>query len=216
MAGNHRGIAGCGCLVFLVIICIVGAGVLMHPFTLRLLGGQLSYSDTIVPGDIIFVPRFEEDKNGELYLDAFRDYWAGIGKSILIVDDKVLGVSVRDIVARMAKERGIREDAIRKVEAEGDGAGLAFAVKKGLAALGAKKVVLLVPEYASRRFHLLYGSGSQNSMFLIKAVNVSYFKKDKWWRDGQSRHLMVAEVYAIVSLYVDRFKRGEKEDHGKE
>ena len=215
MAGNQRGMAGCGCLVFLVVIFVIGAGVLMHPYSLRFLGSRLYYSDRIVPGDLIFVPRFSEDKNGELYVDAFREYWAGNGKSIWVEDEKILGVSVREFVTRMAKERGIKEEAIKKIEAEGEDG--ERALKKRVAAFNGK-VIVIVPDYASRRYHLLCDSlkGSQRTVFLIKAVNVSYFKKDKWWRDEQSRYLMAGEIYDIVRLYMDRFKHGDKEDRRKE
>jgi hypothetical protein len=218
MAGNERGLAGCGCLVVIVVVVIIAAGLTMHPFTLRLLGSRFYYTDKVSPGDIILVPRFSEDKNGELYVDAFREYWAGNGKTLWIEDEKILGTSLREFVARMAKERGIKEEAVKKIEAEGEGLAREQSVMTKIAALKVKGVVVIVPEYASRRFRLLYDSSkvSQHTTFMIKGVHVSYFKKDKWWKDEQSRHLLVGEIYDIASLYVNRFKHGDKDEVKKE
>jgi hypothetical protein len=218
MAGNERGLAGCGCLVVIVVVVIIAAGLFMHPFTLRLLGNRFYYSDKVSPGDIIFVPRFSEDRNGELYVDAFREYWAGNGKTLWIEDEKLLGTSLREFVTRMAKERGIKEEAVKKIEPEGEGLDRELSVKAKVAALKVKRVVVIVPEYASRRFHILYDSSraSQHMTFMIKGVHVSYFKKDKWWKDEQSRHLLVGEIYDIASLYMNRFRHGDKEDGRKE
>ena len=82
---KNEGKAGCGCLIFILVISMVAVGILMHPFTLRLLGGQLRYEDKTVPSDAIFVPNFPEDRNGELYQEAFREYQAGNGRTRILV-----------------------------------------------------------------------------------------------------------------------------------
>ena len=158
MEKAEKGRAGCGCLLFLLVVCMIIAGALIHPFSLRVLGGGFRYADKIVPCDAVFVPRFEEDRNGEIYVEAFREYWSGNGKAIWVENDRVLGLTMKEIVERMAKARGIKEGAIKAVGAEGHRAGSAEYVKEVLARQGIRKVVLVVPEYASRRFHLLYGS----------------------------------------------------------
>ncbi len=214
---NNRGRIGCGCLLFLLVACMIIVGIFIHPFTLKTIAGQLKYEDKIFPSDVLFVPRFTEDKNGELYRDAFREYWAGNGKAIWIEDDKVLGMSIVDIVAKMAKTRDIKEGALKKLVVEGDGGANTDKIREAFSKMGVKKVIILVPEYASRRFHLFYGSlkDSGKVSYLIKSVNVPYFKQDRWWKDSLSRTLLARELSYMVSYYLKRFKYGEKEDTKK-
>jgi hypothetical protein len=219
MTGNKKGKAGCGCLLFIVVVCMVLAALLVHPFSLRVLTGLLIYQDKIVPSDVLLVPRFLEDKNGELYQEAFREFWAGNGKVVYVEDDQVLGFSVIEIVAKMAKQRGIKEDIVKKLEMGSEDKAAASKVKERLSRLGVKKAILLVPEYASRRFHLLYGSGGadEKTIFLVKPVTVSYFKREKWWANEFSRAALQRELYALGSFYFSRFKYGPKsEETGKE
>ena len=202
------GKAGCGCLLFVLICFLVAIGLSVHPISLRLVGSQLRYEDKIFPSDAIFVPRFDEDRSGDLYIDAFREYWAGNGQTVYIEDDRMLGASILEPVQRMARQRGIKEGAVKKVDVEGNDAEKVLKIKKSFTAMGMKKVVVLVPEYASRRFHILYGdsSVSAKTVYLIKPVNVPSFKKDRWWKDGQSRMILLRELFAMASLAVDRFR----------
>jgi len=207
---SEKGRAGCGCLLFLLVVCLVAAGVLVHPFSLRVLAGRFLYGDKIVPCDVVFVPRFEEDRGGEVYVEAFREYWAGNGKAIWIENGRVLGLTMKEIVERMAKARGIKEGAIKAVELEGDDAAKAEALKRTFGRLGIRKVVLVVTDYASRRFHLLYESagpeGEKSPLFLVKPVEVAYFKMDKWWEDSLSRGLMAHELYEFCLLWANRLR----------
>jgi hypothetical protein len=210
---------GCGCLLLLLVISMVLAGALIHPFSLRLMADRFHYGDRIMPCDVIYVPRFTEDGNGEVYAEAFREYWAGNGKIIWIEDDRVFGFSMKDIVTRMAKERGIKDGAIKALELEGDDLAKAARTRTALAKQGVRKAVLVVPEYASRRFHAMYGSeGSapgDSVLFLIRPVKVSYFSADKWWRSDTSRSMIMREFYRFGAFYVDRYKYGDKGYAGK-
>ncbi len=214
---GSTGKAGCGCLIFLLIVCMVCVGIFIHPFTLKLVGKQFVYEDKIFPSDALFVPRFPEDKNGEVYAEAFREFWAGNGKAIWIEDDRILGMSILDIVGRMAKSRGVPEGSLKKLEVEGEGAARIARIEAAFSKMGAKRVVIVVPEYASRRFHAIYGSSKDGSKvsYLIKPVIVSCFKKDKWWKDRLSREILFDEASRMASYYVERFKYGEKEDNKK-
>ena len=167
-----KGKAGCGCLLFVLICFLVAIGLSVHPISLRLMGSQLRHEDKIFPSDAIFVPRFDEDRNGDLYIDAFREYWSGNGQTIYIEEDRMFGASILEPVQRMARQRGIKDGAVKKVDVEGDDAEKTLEIKKTFAAMGLKKVIVLVPEYASRRFHILYGdsSVSAKTVYLIKPV----------------------------------------------
>jgi hypothetical protein len=218
MTGNRKGKAGCGCLLFIVIVCLVLAALLVHPFSLRMLTGLLIYQDKIVPSDALVVPWFLEDKSGELYQEAFREFWAGNGKMIYVEDGQVLGMSRKELVARMAKQRGIKEDVVKGLEISPEDRALVSKLRERLAQLGVKKAIILVPEYASRWFHLLYGSedGNERVVFLVKPVTLSYFKRDKWWANEFSRYGMQRELYDWGSLCLSRFKYGQKsEETGK-
>lgn len=214
---NNSGKTGCGCFIFILIVFMIIAGIVAHPFSLKTIGSQFVYEDKIFPSDAIFVPRFFEDKSGELYIEAFREYWAGNGKSIWIEDDQILGISILDIVSRTARTRGINEGILKKINVDGEDRIRVGKIKETFSGTGMKKVIILVPEYASRRFHLIYGSSKENSQvsYLIKPVNMSYFKKDKWWKDSTSRDLLLKEISCLVSYYFERFKYGEKEDKDK-
>ncbi|HOJ71413.1 MAG TPA: hypothetical protein PLR38_06205 [Syntrophorhabdaceae bacterium] len=208
---NNRGRAGCGCLLILLVIFMVFIGISIHPFTLRIIGKQFRYEDKVFKSDVIFVPRFNEDKNGEIYIDAFREYWAGNGNIISIEEDSIMGISMHEIVTRMAKTRGIKAEAIIRLDTKGDAGEKSERIKDAFIKSGAKKVIIMVPEYASRRFHLLYGSSRDKAgiVFIIKPVSVSYFKMDRWWRDSGSRVILFREVCSLCSYYFNRFKYGD-------
>ncbi len=213
---NNRGKAGCGCLMFILVACMIIAGIFVHPFSLKTIANQLRYEDKIFPSDAIFVPRFFEDKNGELYTEAFREYWAGDGKTIWIEDDKILGMSILDIVAKTAQTRGIKEGVLKKIAVEGEGRIKVNKTQEAFSKIGVKKVIILVPEYASRRFHLLYSPSKEGAVvYLIKPVNMSYFKKDKWWKEPMSRDMFLKELSYMASYFLERFKYGEKNDTEK-
>ena len=219
MTGNQNGKAGCGCLLFVVIVCMVLAALLVHPFSLKVLTGLMIYEDKMVPSDALLVPRFLEDKNGELYQEAFRELWAGHGKVIYVEDDHVLGMSVAEIVAKMAKQRGVKEDIVKRLEMGSADKAAVSKMKESLAQLGVKKAILVVPEYASERFHLLFGHGGadEKTIFLVKPVTVSYFKREKWWANEFSRAALQRELYALGSFYFNRFKYGQRsEETGKD
>src|SRR5271157_44901 len=145
MTGNRKGKAGCGCLLFVVIVCMVLVALLIHPFSLRVLTGLLVYQDKIVPSDALLVPRFFEDKNGELYQEAFREFWAGNGRMIYVQDDQVLGMSVKEIVSKMAKQRGIKEDVVKKLDIGSEDKAAVSKLTEELEQVGVKKAILLVP-----------------------------------------------------------------------
>jgi len=206
---KQDGKAGCGCLFFILICFLVAIGLSVHPISLRLMGNQFRHEDRIFPSDGIFVPRFDEDKNGELYVEAFREYWAGNGKIIYIEEEKILGTSILEPVRQMARQRGIKDDAVRKVEVQGDNFERTAKIKKIFAAMGLRKVIVLAPEYASRRFHALFGDspGAGRTVYLIKPVSVTYFKKDGWWKEGRSGMLLLKELSSMASFAVDRFRQ---------
>jgi hypothetical protein len=209
---------GCGCLLFLLVICMIAAALTVHPLSLRLVGKWLRYEDKIVPADLIMVPRFPEDKNGELFIEAFKEFWAGDGKEIVVEDDRLLGIPLKDLVQKMAKERGIKEGAISAIEATGQGYVKAARIKAVLAKRGTKKVIIIVPSYSSRLFHLVYEPnndrpGKDSLLCLIKPIDVSYFKKDSWWKNNFSRSLAFREIYAIASAVVPLKKLSSHEEN---
>ncbi|HOJ42685.1 MAG TPA: hypothetical protein PK800_01065 [Syntrophorhabdaceae bacterium] len=205
---NNKGKAGCGCLFILLVIIMVFIGLFIHPFTLKIIGKQFRYEDKIFKSDVIFVPYFSEDKFGDTYIEAFREYYAGNGRAIWIEDDKVLGASVFDIVIQLAKARGIKENVIFKVDLDKDEKARAEKIKNLFVKSGVKKVIVIVPEYASKRFHLLFNE-EERLTFIIKPVQVFYFKMDRWWKDGVSRQLLFREACEIGSIYFQRFKIGD-------
>lgn len=210
---NNKGKAGCGCLVFILVVCMVGAAIFMHPFTLKFIMNQFKYADKIFQSDVIFVPRFPEDKNGELYIEAFREFWSGNGKTIWVEDDKLLGMSISEMVLKMAQERNIKDGVIKKVEVSGEGKVKSEKIKEYIEKMGIKKVIVIVPEYASRRFHMIYGASKEDDkvLFLIKPVSVSYFNKDKWWKETLTRDLFLKELFSMGTYYSDKFKYGAKD-----
>jgi len=210
---NNKGRVGCGCLIFILVVCMVGAGIFMHPLTLKFIANQFRYEDKIFQSDVIFVPRFSEDKNGESYIEAFREFRAGNGKAIWVEDDKLLGMNISEMVLKMAKDRGIKDGVIKKIEVDGEGKTKAGKTREYIEKTGVKKVIVVVPEYASRRFHMVFGSPKDDEkvLFLIKPVSVSYFKKDKWWKESVSRDIILKELSLIGSYYFDKFKYGVKE-----
>ncbi len=200
---GNKGKAGCGCLIGILVIIMILAGVLMHPMSLKFMAKQFRYEDRIVPADAVFVPRFVEDRKGDLYTEAFREYFAGNGKVIYIEDDRILGTNIVEFVSRMARARGIKENVIKGIDPGPDEALRTKALKEKLKASGIRKVIVVVPEYASRRYHYIYASSGDDGamLYMIKPVQVSYFQKDRWWRDSLSRSVAAREFLASLSYY---------------
>ena len=194
-----------------LVIFLVTVAAFMHPFTLRLLADRLVYKDPIVTSDAILVPYFPEDRNGELFMDAFREFWAGNGKFILVEEQRVFGLSLTELVRRLAEERGIKEPVVRKVEVETDGPGDPVTLKKKVSALRLKKVIVVVPDYASRRFHAAFeGPGEgEKTIYLIRPVAMSYFTRERWWRTAATRRIATSEIYGTLALYVGRLTGGK-------
>jgi len=206
---GSKGKAGCGCLLGILVTIMILVGVLFHPVSLKFMAKQFRYEDKIVPADAIFVPRFPEDRNGELYVQAFREYFDGNGKALYIEDDKVLGIDVSDLLSRMAKERGIKQGVIKPVHPGNDREKSTAVLKEKLRATGLKKVIVIVPGYVSRRYHYMYDSSRQEDavLYMIKPVQVSYFRPDVWWRDDLSRSLMAREFYASLVYYYSLLRK---------
>jgi hypothetical protein len=220
VSSAHKGSIGCGCLLFIVILVIIISGVSIHPFTLKLVARYLNYSDTILPADVVFVPRFPEDKAGEVYTEAFRQYWQGNGTLIWMEDDKILGFSLSDLVSRMAKERNIKEDIVRKIDLKGNDIAKAQEARELFVRMKYRKVIIIVPEYAARMFHRMYDSkeGKTLPIFLVKPVDVSYFRGDLWWKDASSRRLVGREIFRMGRRLIKGFggtTETVKEEDGK-
>lgn len=203
------GKVGCGCLIGILVVIMVLAGVSLHPVSLRFLGKSFRYEDKIVPADAIFVPRFGEDHNGELYVEAFREYFSGNGKVLYIENDKVLGTDMHDLVSRLAKSRGIKDNVTKPLYTEDMGDRKTAFFKQKLKEAGLRKVIVVVPEYASRRYHNMYDPTRDGGavLYMIKPVKVGYFRADRWWRDELSRSLMAREFYASLLYYYSLLRK---------
>lgn len=208
---SSPGKAGCGCLIMGLAVFLVAAALMMHPFSLRILGDRLVYRDTIVTSDAILIPYFPEDKNGELFMDAFREFWAGNGRVILVEEQRVFGLSLTELVRKLAHERGIKEPVVRKVDVEPDDSGNPVRLKAKVSTLHLKKVIVVVPDYASRRFHAAFddSEGDGKSVYLIRPVTMSYFNRERWWRSAATRCIVAGEIYGTLSQYASRFTGGK-------
>ena len=205
---NDRGKTGCGCLLAILVIIMVIAGIGFHPVSLKYVTKYLRYEDPIVTADAIFVPRFHEDKNGELYSDAFREYFAGNGRAVYVENDRLVGR--KDIGAtlnHMAQARGVKESVVKTVNPGDRDAMRPSEIKKKLKAAGLKKVIVIVPEYAARRYHVIYSRDTGGTLYMIKPLKVSYFQSDRWWRDHLSRALTAHEVYTVLVDYYNEFAK---------
>jgi hypothetical protein len=210
---NDRGKTGCGCLVAILVIIMVIAGIGFHPVSLKSVTKYLRYEDAIVTADAIFVPRFHEDKNGELYSDAFREYFAGNGRVIYVENDRLVGrKDIGATLSQMAQARGVKENVIKTVNPGNRDAMRPSEIKKKLRAAGLKKVIVIVPEYAARRYHQTYSRETGGTLYMIKPLKVSYFQGDRWWRDHLSRALTAHEVYIVLLHYYNELL---KKDSGE-
>ncbi|MHB8108545.1 MAG: SGNH/GDSL hydrolase family protein [Syntrophorhabdaceae bacterium] len=200
---GNKGRAGCGCLLTTLIIIMIIAGLGFHPVTLKYTAKYFRYEDKIFPADALFVPVFPEDNTGEVYADAFREYFSGNTRMIYVETDRILGNDTGNMVLRMAKERGVKESAIKLIPAGNNAPVTTDTIKKTLKNAGARKIIILVPDYASRRYHAMYPSDNDPSgiVFMIKSLRVSYFRSDKWWRDELSRALLARESYNLLVYY---------------
>ena len=208
---GQRGKAGCVCFLFCLVIALVAVGLFLHPLSLRFVFNQLRYEDKVFPSDAIFVPRFAEDRQGETYTAAFGELKAGNGKAIWIEEDTILGTSILDPVQRMAKNQGVRGDLIKGVHLKGSSPEKMRRLSELASGQQVKKVIVVVPEYASRTYHACLAplDGEGKTVFLVRPVKVSYFLKEAWWKDTVSRALVLREFSALGGIYIDRFKYGD-------
>lgn len=204
---GEQGKVGCGCLFFSFLALLVALFLFLHPLTLRIVGKQLIYADKVHYSDVIFVPKFSEDTEGETYVAAFEELKKGSAKSIWIEDYEILRTSVVSILKKLAKERGIKEDLIKGVNLNGNEAEKRKTLAELLKKERAKKTIVMVPEYASRRFHILYRSSENGEqVFFVVPVKVRYFNSEKWWKESVSRDVVIKEYAAILSIFLDNFK----------
>ena len=145
------------------------------------------------------------------YSDAFREYFAGNGRAIYVENDRLLERDIGVIVTRMAQDRGVKERVIKTVDSGNGTAARQSGIKKKLKAAGLKKVIIIVPEYAARRFHMMYSRDTGGTLYMIKPLKVSYFQGDSWWRDSLSRALTAHEMYTVL---MDYYKERIKKDPG--
>lgn len=213
---GNKGKAGCGCLIGILIIIMVLAGALMHPMSLKFIAKQFTYADKIVKADAVFVPRFAEDRGGSLYAEAFREYFAGNAKLIYIEDDDILGMKVSELVSKMAKARGVRENIIRAIDPGIETSQKGNILKEKLKITGNTKVIVLVPEYASRRYRDIFNYPRDETIYMIKPVQVPYFQKAKWWHDPSSRSLVAREFSTIVTYYYETLRNNFSRKYRKE
>ncbi len=87
----------------------------------------------------------------------------------------------------MAQARGVKENVVKTVNPGETDENRPSVIKKKLKAAGLKKVIVIVPEYASRRYHMIYSRDTAGTLYMIKPLKVSYFPSDRWWRDDLSR-----------------------------
>jgi hypothetical protein len=209
---RNRGRVGCGCLVFLLGIILVAIGLLAHPVSLRFAARQLRYEDKIFPSDALFVPRFAEDRQGETYIAAFKELKSGNGKLILIEDDTFLGAGILEPVQKMAKNHGVGSDLVKSIRAGEEAPGSSRKPGDPFSDRQVRKVIVVVPEYASRVYHAALGARENDggTIFLVRPVKVSYFNGESWWKDALSRNLVLREYSALGGVYIDRFTFGDK------
>lgn len=210
---KEEGKVGCGCLFFLFLLFLVVFGILFHPKTLRFIGGQLIYRDKILFSDVLYVPRFSEDSDGELYLAAFEELKKGNGRWIWVEDYELLQTSVVNILRRLAKERGVKEDLIKGIRLNGKESEKWKKLIELCKKERIRRVVVFVPEYSSRRYHImLTGRSNGEVVFLINPVKLAFFNQERWWKESKSREAILKEYVEIISLYSEKFKYGRQKE----
>ncbi|MCX7857406.1 MAG: hypothetical protein N2513_05430 [Deltaproteobacteria bacterium] len=207
---KKSGKIGCGCLFFLLLFFLVFLGIFFHPISLKFLSKQLVYGDKIYFSDVAFVPRFVEDLDGELYIAAFEELRKGNVKALWIEDYYVLGISVTQILKKMAKDRGLKENLITGIKLDGKDYEKREALLDHFMKIGIKKVILFVPEYSSRRYKALYGNSRERApIFLINPVKMRIYNHERWWKENVSRELLFREYSALISIYLGKLKYQE-------
>lgn len=209
---NNKGKAGCGCLLIVLVVCVILVGLFMNPVSLKTITKKLRYEDKMDRADIVFVHRFEEDKEGELYNEAFHQYKIGNARAIYVEEDLTFGVSIELAIAKLAAIRGIKENAVKAVDAPGEGMAKLNNFDEKFRQTGARKVIVVVPEYASKRFRSFYDLIQKQSsiVYMIDPVQVTYFARDRWWKDSKSRLLIIKELYQRV---VDDVRNPEPQEN---
>ena len=215
MGKLNKGRAGCGCLLFAA-RRLHGRRGCAHPSFLvqGLAAASATRTDRAVRRRFRAAVR-RKTRTGRSTREAFREYWAGNGKAIWVENDRVLGLTMKEIVARMAKARGIKEGAIK-----------AWTSRKATRRSRLPRRSRRSQNRGSRRWSSWCPitprrdstcstsrgrKGEGPLLFLVKPVEVSYFKTDKWWKDDLSRALM-GQNLRVGLLYGNRFGAWQEEE----
>jgi hypothetical protein len=145
-----------------------------------------------------------DDFGSERLIEAAKLVESGLGPSLWVTCPTSYGVSECEIGKAFLRRAGFRASTLRAVQTtlQPETAEARLAAEQ-LSSMGIKSVVVVVPDYKSRRLDRLYRRicAQRGIVARTLAVSTPQFNADNWWQARQSRKLFFHEMIRWTGIF---------------
>jgi hypothetical protein len=164
-------------------------------------------SISLNPADAVLVPTADwlrDDFGSERLIEAAKLVESGLGASLWVTCPTSYGVTECEVGKAFLTQAGFPASTLHAVQTtlqpETSEARLAA---EQLHVMGIKSVVVVVPDYKSRRLGRIYRRicVQQGIVARTLAVSTPQFNADNWWHARQSRKLFLTEIIRWTGIF---------------
>jgi hypothetical protein len=166
------------------------------------------WNTSLKPADAVLVPTADwlrNDYGSEPLIEAAKLVESGLGASLWLTCPISYGVSECDIGKAFLTRAGFRASALQAVQTTTPLPATAEAslAAERLYSMGIKSVVVVVPDYQSRRLGRVYRRicAQRGIVARTLAVSTPQFNADNWWQARQSRKLFLTEIFRWTGVF---------------
>jgi hypothetical protein len=162
---------------------------------------------SLKPADAVLVPTADwlrDDFGSERLIEAAKLVESGLGASLWLTCPTSYGVSECDIARAFLTRAGFRASTLWAVQtAPLPETAEARLTAERLYSMGIKSVVVVVPDYKSRRLDRIYRRicAQRGIVARTLAVSTPLFNADNWWQARQSRELFFTEMIRWTGIF---------------
>lgn len=145
-----------------------------------------------------------DDPGSERLIGAATLVQSGLGASLWVTCPISYGVSECEIAKAFLTRAGFRASMLQAIQTtrQPETAEARLAAER-LYSMGIKSVVVVVPDYKSRRLDRIYQhiSAQRGIVARTLAVSTPQFSADNWWQARQSRKLFFTEMIRWTGIF---------------
>jgi hypothetical protein len=145
-----------------------------------------------------------DDYGSERLIEAAKLVQSGLGASLWVTCPTSYGVSECEIAKAFLTRAGFRASTLQAVQTTPlpETAEARLAAEQ-LYSMGIKSVVVVVPDYKSRRMDRIYRRicAERGIVARTLAVSTLQFNADNWWQARQSRKLFFTEMIRWTGIF---------------